>query len=180
MPTPTDNALIARWKGEPAPLLPLLHAFHERDGYLSEQALRAVSKGLRIPLADLFGTVTFYHHFSREEGGVERPRVCDGPICSLRGAEVLIASLRAAGHDPHTMPCPGRCDQPVPVIHRHTVLTGRTAGSLRSGPHTIAGSSARGCRGMRFSRRSANRDAPPWPVTGARAGTRRSPVRSRG
>ena len=133
MPTPTDEALIARWKGEPAPLLPLLHAFHERDGYLSEQALRAVSKGLRIPLADLFGTVTFYHHFSREEGGIERPRVCDGPICSLRGAEVLIASLRAAGHDPDTMPCPGRCDQPVPVIHRHTVLTGRTAGSLTSG-----------------------------------------------
>ena len=137
MPTPTDEALIARWKGEPAPLLPLLHAFHERDGYLSEEALRAVSKGLRIPLADLFGTVTFYHHFSREEGGVERPRVCDGPICSLRGAEVLIASLRAAGHDPHTMPCPGRCDQPVPVIHRHTVLTGRTAGNLSSGPSPL-------------------------------------------
>ncbi|MCY3547320.1 MAG: NAD(P)H-dependent oxidoreductase subunit E [Gemmatimonadetes bacterium] len=137
MPNPTDEALIARWKDEPAPLLPLLHAFHARDGYLSEPALRSVSKGLRIPLADLFGTVTFYHHFSREEGGAERPRVCNGPVCSMRGSDVLIASLRAAGHDPHAMPCPGRCDQPVPVIHGRTVLTGKTAGSLVTGPSPL-------------------------------------------
>ena len=39
---PTADELIALWKGEDAPLLPLLHAFHERDGFLSEDALRAV------------------------------------------------------------------------------------------------------------------------------------------
>ena len=43
----TDQDLVARWKDEPAPLLPLLHAFYERDGYLSEESLRAVSRGLR-------------------------------------------------------------------------------------------------------------------------------------
>ncbi len=133
MPDPTNADLVARWKEEPAPLLPLLHAFHERDGHLSEDALRAVSEGLRIPIADLFGTVTFYHHFSRDPGGLDRPRVCDGPVCGMRGADVLVASLRAAGHDPRAMPCPGRCDQPVPVIHGDTVLTGRTAGTLADG-----------------------------------------------
>ncbi len=137
MPRPTNDELVARWKGEPAPLLPLLHAFHARDGHLSEDALRAVSAGLRIPIADLFGTVTFYHHFSRDAGGFDRPRVCNGPVCSMRGAEVLVASLRAAGHDPMTMPCPGRCDEPVPVIHRGTVLTGRTAGTLVSEPSPL-------------------------------------------
>ena len=117
MRQPTNDELLARWKGEPAPLLPLLHALHARDGHLSEDALRAVSAGLRIPIADLFGTVTFYHHFSRDEAGLDRPRVCNGPVCAMRGADVLLASLRAAGHDPMTMPCPGRCDEPVPVIH---------------------------------------------------------------
>ena len=137
MATPTDQDLIERWQDEPAPLLPLLHAFQERDGYLSEEAMRAVGRGLRIPIADLFGTVTFYHHFAREPAGLERPRVCDGPVCQMRGTEVLTASLRAAGHDPLAMPCPGRCDQPVPVIHRDTVLTGRTAGTLVSGPSPL-------------------------------------------
>ncbi|MDE2795431.1 MAG: NAD(P)H-dependent oxidoreductase subunit E [Gemmatimonadota bacterium] len=137
MPTATNDQLLERWKDEPAPLLPLLHAFHERDGYLSEEALRAVSAGLRIPIADLFGTVTFYHHFSRDADGLDRPRVCDGPVCSMRGADVLIASLRAAGHDVQAMPCPGRCDQPVPVIHGGTVLTGRSASTLVSGPSPL-------------------------------------------
>ena len=63
--SPTDDQLIEQWKHQPAPLLPLLHAFHDRDGFLSEAALRAVARGLRIPIADLYGTVTFYHHFSR-------------------------------------------------------------------------------------------------------------------
>ncbi len=57
--TPTNDELIAEAMTEEAPLLPLLHRIHERDGYLSEEALRSVSKGLRIPIADLFGTTTF-------------------------------------------------------------------------------------------------------------------------
>ena len=58
MSSPTDRAIIDRWREEPAPLLPMLHAFHDRDGYLSDDALRTVAQALRIPLADLFGTVT--------------------------------------------------------------------------------------------------------------------------
>jgi len=116
----SDRELIERWKDEPAPLLPLLHAFHARDGHLSESALRAVSTGLRIPLADLYGTVTFYHHFAREEGGRERPRVCDGPICCLRGSGELLRELDGAT----PMPCAGRCDDPVPVLVADRFLVG--------------------------------------------------------
>ena len=32
------------------------------------------------------GTVTFYHHFSREPGGLMRPRVCTGPVCARPAA----------------------------------------------------------------------------------------------
>ncbi|QDU65181.1 NADH-ubiquinone oxidoreductase-F iron-sulfur binding region domain-containing protein [Engelhardtia mirabilis] len=126
----TDQDLVARWAVEPAPLLPLLHAFHNRDGYLSEAALRAVSEGLRIPLADLYGTVTFYHHFAREEGGHSRPRVCDGPICKLRGSDELMAELDGAT----PMPCAGRCDDPIPVLVENRYLAGRPGAKLRETP----------------------------------------------
>lgn len=116
----SDQELVARWQAEPAPLLPLLHDFHERDGYLSDEALRSVAKGLRIPLADLYGTVTFYHHFAREEGGRNRPRVCTGPICKLHGADELLAQLEGAT----AMPCAGRCDDPVSVLHGNFYLLG--------------------------------------------------------
>ena len=134
MPTATDDELFETWENEPAPLLPLLHAFHERDGYLSEDAIRAVSKRLRIPVADLFGTVTFYHHLGRRPGSLESPRVCTGPVCALHGAREIVAELEAAGRGPVAMPCPGRCDQPVPVLQGGTVLVGRPGGTLTSEP----------------------------------------------
>lgn len=126
MPTPSDDELIERWRPEPAPLLPLLHAFHDRDGYLSDEALRAVGRGLRIPLADLFGTVTFYHHFSRTPPGRAAPRVCDGPVCQLRGAPALLAGLP----DATPMPCAGRCDAPIPVLRGAQVLVGTSPDAL--------------------------------------------------
>ncbi|MHC4261763.1 MAG: NADH-ubiquinone oxidoreductase-F iron-sulfur binding region domain-containing protein [Planctomycetota bacterium] len=127
---PSDQELIERWRPEPAPLLPLLHAFHDRDGYLSEDALRAVSEGLRIPLADLYGTVTFYHHFAREEGGHTRPRVCDGPVCCLNGAERLMEQL----DDATPMPCAGRCDDPIPVLVGNRYLAALPGGELAETP----------------------------------------------
>jgi len=143
---PTDEALLEQWREEPAPLLPLLHAFHERDGHLSEEALRFVARGLRIPIADLFGLVTFYHHFARTEGGRERPRVCTGPICALRGASDLIEEFRAAGLDPESMPCPGRCDEPIPVLQGDRVQVGRTMGALHDRPPLLPPQPPQGTR----------------------------------
>src|ERR1041384_683988 len=120
MPKPTDLEIVSRWRDEPAPLLPMLHAFHERDGFLSEGSLRAVSAGLKIPLADLYGTITFYHHFSREPGGHGAPRVCTGNVCCLRGGRELLESLKSSGAT--AMPCAGRCDDLVPVLRGNETL----------------------------------------------------------
>jgi NADH-quinone oxidoreductase subunit F len=122
----TNEEIFARHADRPAPLLPILHEFHDRDGYLSEEALREVSRVLRTPLADLFGTVTFYHHFSREPGGLNGPRVCTGPICKMHGADELLASIDGAV----AMPCSGRCDQPIPVLRGHDTLIGLAADGL--------------------------------------------------
>lgn len=115
-----DQMLVDRWRHQPAPLLPLLHAFHDRDGYLSDEALRTVAAGLRIPIAELFGTVTFYHHFSRKPPGQAGHRVCTGPVCCLRGSKSLLGQLENS----EEMPCAGRCDQPVPVLHLDKTLVG--------------------------------------------------------
>jgi len=132
MTASTDQELLAQWQDQPAPLLPLLHAFHDRDGYLSEQALRTIAQALRIPLAELYGTVTFYHHFAREVGGLAAPRVCTGPVCTLRGSAALLTQLAAQGATP--MPCAGRCDEPIPVLCGHQFLVGQPDGTLVARP----------------------------------------------
>jgi NADH-quinone oxidoreductase subunit F len=120
--------IIQQWRDLPAPLLPVLHAFHERDGFVSEEAMREISKGLRIPLADLFGTVTFYHHLSRRLPQKSRARVCTGPICCLKGGVEILNELKESGAT--AMPCAGRCDEPVPVLDGNEVLVGSSANNL--------------------------------------------------
>jgi len=135
MAIPTNQELVERWCREPAPLLPLLHAFHDRDGFLSDEAVRDVSRGLGIPLADLFGTVTFYHHFSRTPSGRSAPRVCTGPVCSMRGGGNILEALAGDGATP--MPCAGRCDAPVPVLVGSEVFAGTSTKTLALRPSPL-------------------------------------------
>src|SRR5689334_10414508 len=114
--TPRDPAaegIVEKFRNEPAPLLPILHALQERDGFLREAALLVVADRLKIEPGDLYGVVTFYHHFrlSAEHPGAE---YCDGPACRLHlenGGEAQLAA--ALGGKAEAMPCPGRCDRPV-------------------------------------------------------------------
>ncbi len=128
----TNAELIANWRDEPAPLLSVLHAFHDRDGFISEEVLRDISVGLRIPLAELFGTLTFYHHFSQEAPGQSAPRVCTGPVCRLQGGIEILNTLTDDGAT--AMPCAGRCDDCIPVIKGHQVFTGKNAENLSVQP----------------------------------------------
>ena len=144
---PSDAELVGRWQSEPAPLLPLLHAFHDRDGYLSESAITAVSTGLRIPRAELFATITFYHHFAREQPGQNAPRVCTGPICALRGAGAICKDLE----DATTMPCAGRCDGPIPVLKGHRTLIGTTRSALAQTSSPLPVSNPGGCEECVFA-----------------------------
>ncbi len=137
MTRPTDQEHIDRHRHEPAPLLPLLHAFHDRDGMVSEDAMRAIATALKQPLADLFGTVTFYHHFARSPGGHLAPRVCTGPVCRQHGADEVLAGLADQGAV--AMPCSGRCDAPVPVLQGNATFacSDGTAASLAAAPDSL-------------------------------------------
>ena len=127
-----NKYLINRLRGEPAPLLPILHAFQDRDGYLSAEVLHDIADMLHIPWMELVGAVTFYHHFTFAPPGQSRPCICTGPVCRFHGGHELLAQMADQGAV--SMPCAGRCDQPVPVLQRHTVFTGRHPDKLTTLP----------------------------------------------
>ena len=124
----TNEEIIEKWLGKDAPLLPVLHAFHDRDNYLSDESIKFVSEKLKIPIAELYATITFYHHFSRDPNGKKKPRVCTGNVCCLNGGNELLNELKDQGATP--MPCAGRCDEMVPVIIEDDVFVGKTSDSL--------------------------------------------------
>jgi NADH-quinone oxidoreductase subunit F len=151
MSTDTTNAeLCQRWKDQPAPLLPLLHAFHDRDQFISDTSIREIAAALSIPVADLFGTVSFYHHLSREQSARAAPKVCTGPVCSLRGADQLISDLAAEGA--RGMPCAGRCDEPVPVLRDGGILVGTRVNALEDRPSPLPTPNPGRCEECVFAR----------------------------
>jgi len=85
-------------------LLAQLHELQERDGYLTRAALENLAESAKIPVAELYGFVNFFHYF-RLEG--PRDAVCRGPVCSLKTASANRPLPSAS------IPCPGLCDRPV-------------------------------------------------------------------
>ncbi len=122
------EALLGAARRERDELIEHLHALQDRFGHLSLRHLRALADWMRMPMAEVYETATFYAHFDvvREDEPVPPAltvRVCDSLPCQLAGAQALRAALDAA-LDPARIrvlraPCMGRCDQaPVAQLGR--------------------------------------------------------------
>jgi len=63
-------------------------------GYLPPEVLRAVSKEMGIPLAELYGITSFYSFFSLVPKGKYVLQVCMGTSCYVKGAERIMKTLK--------------------------------------------------------------------------------------
>ena len=129
--------------GSRTQLLPALHDIQRLYGYLPEPALKALSRTLRVPLADIHGVVEFYTMFYDEPVGRRIIRICTDPSCAANGAEdVLISACRHAGgiHPGETtadgeftverVTCIGLCDQGPAALVDEIAVTRLTSDDM--------------------------------------------------
>jgi NADH-quinone oxidoreductase subunit E len=86
-------AFISDWKKKPGNLVMVLHKVQEELGFLPRQAAIKVSELLEVPLAKVYGVITFYHFFKRTKPGKYNIQVCMGTACYLKGGDDLIQEL---------------------------------------------------------------------------------------
>lgn len=79
--------IIEQHKDRKGALMPILNEIQDCFGYLSEDALKEVSKGMDIPLAEIYGVVTFYSRFTLKPRGEHTISVCLGTACYVKGAK---------------------------------------------------------------------------------------------
>ncbi|MCX5833733.1 MAG: NAD(P)H-dependent oxidoreductase subunit E [Deltaproteobacteria bacterium] len=84
------DAIIEKHKGKPGALIPVLEEAQVVLEYLPVSAQRRVAEGLNLPLAQVFGVVTFYSFFTMKPKGRHVVRVCLGTACYVRGGKSLI------------------------------------------------------------------------------------------
>lgn len=90
------DAVIAAYRHKPGALIPVLEAVQGISGYLPEVIQRRVSRGLGIPLAQVYGVVTFYSFFTMKPRGKYQVRVCLGTACHVRGGHQIEQKLEQA------------------------------------------------------------------------------------
>jgi len=68
-------------------LLNILHETQDKNGYLSEEALKKISKKYQIPISRLYGIVTFHTMFRTKKQGRHILEICGSPSCLLNNAK---------------------------------------------------------------------------------------------
>jgi len=82
-----------QWKDKPGNLIMILHKTQEIFGYVPRSVAKEVAKLIDVPLAKIYGVITFYHFFKLKKPGRNKVAVCMGTACYLKGGNDLIQEL---------------------------------------------------------------------------------------
>ena len=87
------DAVIARYPNKMAATLPALHIAQGDLGALTNEVQQVVADYLGLPLAHVYGVVTFYTMFHQKPVGKNVLMVCTNVSCMLRGAYDILGHI---------------------------------------------------------------------------------------
>ncbi len=87
--------VIEAEKSTPGSLIHILHEAQEIYGYLPLEVQKFISEHTGIPLAEIYGVVTFYAQFSLKPKGQYKISVCLGTACYVKGADKVLDRLKS-------------------------------------------------------------------------------------
>ena len=87
-------SVIAQYKDQDGALIPVLHKAQEIYGYLPIEVQTMIADGLSVPLAEVYGVVTFYTQFSLNPKGEYKVGVCLGTACYVKGSGDILEKFK--------------------------------------------------------------------------------------
>lgn len=88
------NEILNQYKQDKSNLIQVLNEVQEKYGYIPKQAQIEISKYLSIPMAEIYGVITFYSRFTLEPKGKYNISVCLGTACFVKGSQALLDRLK--------------------------------------------------------------------------------------
>ena len=74
-------------------LIQMLNEVQEHYGYVPMHVQKELSEFLNVPMAEIYGVVTFYSRFSLEPQGKYKISVCLGTACFVKGSQKIMDRL---------------------------------------------------------------------------------------
>ncbi len=85
--------VIEENKNHKGALIPVLQNAQAIYGYLPMEVQTMIAEEMNIPLANIYGVVTFYTQFFLEKKGKYQINVCLGTACYVKGANKIIEKI---------------------------------------------------------------------------------------
>jgi len=86
--------ICASFNRDPQELINILHGCQEHFGYLPAEVQEVISSEIGVPVAKIYGVVTFYSFFTMTPKGKHPISICMGTACYVRGAEKVLDEFR--------------------------------------------------------------------------------------
>lgn len=74
-------------------LIQMLNEIQDHYGYVPMDVQKELSEFLKMPMAEIYGVITFYSRFSLEPKGKYNISVCLGTACYVKGAQKIMDRL---------------------------------------------------------------------------------------
>ena len=90
---PDIDTLAQKYRNDPTAILDILKQVQDTNGCLTPEAITDVARALKIPPARAFGVASFYSMLALKPKPYNIVRVCDGPVCWLKGSNLIHQEL---------------------------------------------------------------------------------------
>jgi NADH-quinone oxidoreductase subunit E len=94
MITNTIDVLKQEFAGEKGDVIPILQKIQETMGYLGPDAIKTVSRWLKMSENEIYGVATFFAQFRFHPPGKHHIKVCLGTACHVRGGEQVLDTAK--------------------------------------------------------------------------------------
>ena len=75
-------------------LIAILNDVQEKYGYIPKQCQVEISNYLGMPMAEIYGVISFYSRFTTEPKGKYNIAVCMGTACFVKGSQSILDRLK--------------------------------------------------------------------------------------
>lgn len=83
------NEILEQFVPDKQNLITILNEVQEKYGYIPQVAQMEISEYLNIPLAEVYGVITFYSRFTLKPKGKYNVSICLGTACFVKGSKEL-------------------------------------------------------------------------------------------
>ena len=86
--------ILKKYKGDKSNLVQVLNEVQELYGYIPLNAQKEISKQMDIPMAEIYGVITFYGRFTLKPKGRHNIAVCLGTACYVKGSQKILDKMK--------------------------------------------------------------------------------------